>query len=57
MGSEIVKVLPCPGALVTQIRPPCASTAILQNVRPSPRSVLRPYFFASAWQNFSKMTR
>lgn len=36
------KVLPCPSLLSIQMRPPCASTTILQNVSPSPVLILRP---------------
>src|SRR5439155_18774700 len=35
-GSVNVKVLPLPGSLSTQIRPPCSSTKRFANDRPSP---------------------
>ncbi len=36
-GISTINVAPMPGSLCTQIDPPCASTASLQNVRPRPR--------------------
>lgn len=46
------KVLPWPGALSTQIRPPWASTTSLQKVRPRPLPVLR---WLPAWPNLAKI--
>src|SRR5215213_1364783 len=41
-GSSKWNADPLPGRLSTQIRPPCASTAILQNVSPSPDDASAP---------------
>jgi len=49
------KALPWPGRLSTQMTPPCASTASLQKVRPSPVDILRPALRFSTWPNFSNM--
>jgi hypothetical protein len=36
MGKPTAKVLPWPGALVTEMRPPCSCTIIRDSVRPMP---------------------
>src|SRR5205823_5132129 len=54
-GIRNEKVLPSSGSLSTQMRPPCASTAILQNASPSPVDISRPVRRVPTWPNLSKI--
>src|SRR5262249_51182357 len=54
-GSKNRKALTWPSSLSTQMRPPCASTTILQKVRPRPVDIFRPAFRVSTCPNFSKI--
>ena len=49
------KVCPCRASLSTQMRPPWASTTILQKVRPRPVDIFGRALRVSTWPNFSKI--
>ena len=52
-GSSTENVLPTPGSLSTQMRPPINSTRRAEMVKPSPVPPKRRVVLVSAWVNFS----